>query len=191
MASSEVQLCNQALQKLGEQRITSLTQDHPNARDCNVAYAAMRDLELRRHPWSFAITRAELAADATDPDFGFDNRYLLPTDCLRLLDPDPLGNTNDRDWTIEGRYVLTDWDAPLQIRYVKRVTDTTQFDALFDEALACRIALQLCEMKTQSNPKLENIKQQYKDAISEARRINAIEKISAEMPEDTWITVRV
>jgi hypothetical protein len=64
-STSVVEICNRALQKLGAARITSLTQDTPNARSCNVAYNVLRKAELRSHPWSFAIKRAELAADAS------------------------------------------------------------------------------------------------------------------------------
>lgn len=190
MAASEVAICNVALQKLGETRITALTQDHPVARDCNACYEAMRELELRKHRWRFAIERASLAADSTEPAFGYDNRFLLPSDCLRVIEPDPDQNDN-KDWQIEGRYILTDWEAPLEIRYIKNVTDVSQHDALFDEVLACRIAIQLCEVRTQSQSKKEDVKQQYRDALSEARRVNAMESIPQEAETDDWLTARI
>lgn len=191
MATSDVAICNMALQKLGAARITSLSEDSPNARECNACYAAMRDLELRKHRWSFATRREALAADASAPAFGPAYSYTLPSDFLRLLEPDPAENYNTLDWRIEGRKIVTDAAAPLNVRLIYRVEDPNEFDAAFAEALACRIALQTCEKITQSNTKMEAIRMQYKDAITEARRANAIETISAEPPVDTWDSARL
>lgn len=191
MAVSDVAICNLALQKLGATRITSLTEDSRNARSCNACYEEIRDAELRRHMWNFAIIRKTLAADATAPDFDFGYAFPLPGDCLRLLPP----NDNDLDWTIENHNgrpaVLTNDGDTLQIRYVKRITDPTAFDAAFVEALAAKLAWHLCEEITQSNQKKADALNEYRFAISEARRTNAIEQISADPPTDTWITARL
>jgi len=196
MATSEVSICNLALQKNGSGRIVSLTEDSPQARECNACYEAMRDLELRKHRWAFAIKRAALAADATAPAFGPVNYFTLPSDFLRLLEPDEATNFNTLDWRIESnavgaKAIATNDSAPLEIRYVWRVVDPTVFDAAFVEALACRIASQTCEKLTQSNAKKAGVQEEYKDAIREARRTNAIEGVSAESPIDTWITARL
>ena len=188
--ASEVEICNRALQKLGAKSIVSLTQDSVNAIECNLAYNIIRDKELRAHPWNFAITRDQLAEDATDPAFGRANSFTLPSDCLRLLDPYPEDNSNDRDHQIEGRKIYTDDSAPLNIRYIKRVTDPNEMDVLFREALAASLALELCEKLTQSNPKKESIKDDYKNIIREARRVNAIENVAGEPPTSVWITAR-
>jgi hypothetical protein len=189
-STSVVEICNRALQKLGAARITSLTQDTPNARSCNVAYNVLRKAELRSHPWSFAIKRAELAADATAPSWGRANSFTLPSDFLRLMDDYPEDNMNNKDWQIEGKKILTDDDAPLYIRYIYDVEDPNEFDSLFSEALSSKIAMELCEEITQSNSKLQAVSEMYKAAIREARRINAIENVAAKPPEDEWITVR-
>lgn len=188
--ASEVQICNRALQKLGAKRITSLTQDTPNARSCNVAYADLRDAELRAHTWNFAIKRAQLSADATAPTFGRSNAFQLPTDFLRLLPPYPEDNSNTLDWQIEGRKIYTDDSAPLNIRYVYQVTDPNEFDSTFREALATRIALELCEEITQSNTKKELLMADHKKVIAEARRTNAIENVAQMPPDDVWFTAR-
>lgn len=190
MATSVVEICNRALQKLGAARITSLTENTPNARSCNVAYEVLKKAELRAHPWNFAIARAELAADATEPDWGRANSFTLPSDFLRLIDDYPELNLNSKDWQIEGKKILTNDSAPLYIRYIYDVTDPNEFDALFVEALASRMAMELCEEITQSNSKIQTASQMYKDTIREARRNNAIENVAAKPPEDEWVTVR-
>lgn len=189
--ASEVGICNAALDKLGAKRIASLSDDSRNARAMNAAYERIRDAELRKHRWGFAIRRASLAANSTEPEFGPANAYDVPTDFLRLIRPDPFRNSTEVDAVIEGRQILSDWDAPLEIRYIAKITDPNTMDALFRDALACALAFECCEEITQSNTKKESARVDYKAVIAEAKRANAIESVPAEPPEDPWITARL
>ena len=201
MATSDTAIVNLALQKLGtSERITSLTQDHPLARSANVCYEMLRDRELRANVWGFAKKRATLAADATAPAFDFGYAFPLPSDYLRLLSPNVSGvwgssARNDVDWTIENHQgspaIMTNDGDTLKIVYIARITDPTQFDALFDEALACKIAWHLAEEVTQSNTKKEAAFREYRLCIGEAKKVNAIEKPPIEPPVDTWISARL
>lgn len=184
MASPE-SICNRALQHLGASRIVSLTQDTPNARECNALYEEVRDRELRRNNWSFAIKRASLPALAAAPPFGFARKFQLPSDCLKPI------RENNVDWTVEGRELLTDDGAPLNIRYVQQVTDPNTMDVLFREALAAAIAFDLCERLTQSNTKKEAAGRIYTATVAEARRVNAIEKPSEALAVDAWEMARL
>lgn len=188
--SDVVQICNRALQRLGAKRITSLTQDTPNARSCNFAYPPVRDAELRAHTWNSAVKRAQLAEDSTTPLFGKTARYALPSDFIRLLPLDPEQNENTIDYQIEAGYIYTNYSSPLNIRYIYRLTDVNLMDSLMREALSVRLALELCEEVTQSNTKKELLNTDYKMLIREARRVNAIERVAQQPPEDTWITIR-
>ncbi len=188
--ASEVEICNRALQKLGAKRITSLTQDSVNARACNVAYEVVRDGLLRSHFWNFAIKRAELAADSSAPDWGRTNSFPLPTDFMKLAPLYPEDNVNDLDWVIEGRNILTDDSDPIQIRYIYRVTDPNEMDPLFRELLATVLAFEVCEEITQSNSKKESLRKDRGEIIAEARKANAFESVSAEPPQDSFITAR-
>lgn len=188
--ASEVDICNRALQKLGARRIVALNENSVNGRACSQAYENVRDAELRAHPWNFSIRRAQLAASSTTPSFGKANAYPLPSDFLRLLPRDPLDNLNDRDWQIEGRELLTDESGAFDLRYVAQITDPNTMDPLFREALSASLAMELCEELSQSNTKKADLKNDYKDKIRTAMRVNAIENIPTEAPEDTFITVR-
>lgn len=190
MAASVVGICNRALQKLGAARITSLSEDSVNARACNTAWEACRLAELRKHPWSCAIQRASLAADATAPDWGRANAFTLPSDYIRLVKPYPEDNSYTLDYVIESGKILSDEDAPLYIRYVGDVTDAAQMDPLLREAISCRMAIEMCEEITQSNSKKAGVKADYTEVIAEAKRANAIEQVPSTQPDDEWITVR-
>lgn len=188
--ASKVEIANRALQILGAKRIVSLTEDSRNARAINAAFEPVKRAELRKHPWSFAILRVQLAADAVAPTFTRQNSFTLPSNFIRLLSPDPEVNFNDLDWIIEGKKIITNDGAPLDVRYIWDVTDPNLFDALFAESLSAKLAEQLCEEITQSNTKVATAQVFYKDALAEARRTNAIEKVAEKPPEDEWVTVR-
>ena len=186
MATSKVAIANGALQRLGSpKRLESLTQDHPNARTMNAAYAPVRDALLRRYDWCFAISRASIAADGDDPVWGDWNRYSLPNDYIRLIRDDEGGE--HLDWKVEGLYILTEDASPLEIRYIARIDDPNYYDANFIEAFECALALKTCEEVTQSTSKKAGIKSDYDDAIAEAKKSGAIEKAARTFPEDDWI----
>jgi len=190
MAASNVQIANRALQKLGAERISSLTQDAPNARSMNAAFVRVRDSLLRKYTWSFAIKRASIAADATDETIlNTWKRYTKPNDFLRLIRDDETGEFVD--WKIEGDYILSSDASPLQIRYIAQITDPTKFDSLFDEALAALLALEcFTEIKDGSVSDKATYKQDYEDTIAEAKKVGAIEKAAQEFPEDEWLAAR-
>lgn len=192
--ASEVDICNLALQRLGAATISSLTDDSKNARECNRVYDHARDSELRAHPWSFARKRASLAADSTDPSFGYAKRYAVPADFLRLMpqngrNPND-GSTPQDDLQIESGYILTDDGAPLKIVYIRQVTDPNDFDQLFVDLLVARIARDICETITQSNKKLEIAQALYDAAKKAARKANAFERPALYPPTDPWVTAR-
>lgn len=146
--------------------------------------------ELSANPWNFAIERHQLAASSDDILFGPYTKYPLPTGWLRLLPPDPYSNTQSRDWIIEGNEVLSVYTAPLEVRLVMDIQDTSAWHPMFAEALAARMAWEMCEQLTQSNTKKADCQAAYKFAINEAKKQNAIQKVPQEAVEDSWITCR-
>jgi len=181
MAMSAIIICNLALNRVGEEQITALTDDSKPARQCNLIYAPARDALLRAYPWNFAMARSELAQLATTPDFEFDYEYQLPNDCLRVWTLyDDAG-----DYVIEGRKLLTN-DDEVYLKYIKKETDPTKFDAAFVTALYLRMAVQLAEVLASDTAMQKEIKDEYMFAIREAYRLDAIEgTLLDETIEDT------
>lgn len=188
--ASVVDICNIALQKLGAGRITSISQDAVNARACLTAYEHCKKAALERHPWRFATKRASLPADVPTPDWGKSSSFELPADYIRLLNDYPEMNSTARDFEIEGRKIFTNYTAPLEIRYVYDVQDTSLFHPLFCEVLACDMADQMCEALTQSNSKKQAIVSDRDRALSDARKANAFVSIAQVAPMSPWITGR-
>lgn len=188
MATSIVAIANRALQKLGSERIESLTEDSPNARTMNAAYALTRDAELRRYRWGFSIKRVSIAQDPADTAWGNWSRFGLPGDYLKLIRDDETGQ--EVDWRIEGLYIVTADSAPLNIRYVARIEDPNFYDSLFIEALASKLAMETCWEVTQSNSRKQDAKDDYKAAIAAAKAEGAVEKPAQGFPEDEWVAAR-
>ena len=151
MAISNVAIANRALQKLGAKRIESLTENSPNARSMNAAFAIVRDAELRRYTWSFAIKRASIAADGAGPEWNDWNRYGLPNDFIALIRDDETDTF--MDWKIEGLYILSADASPLKIRYLAQIDDPTFYDPVFVGAFSMKLASETCEEITQSTSK--------------------------------------
>jgi len=199
--ASTVDICNAALTKLGESRITDLSDDVKGAREMNAVYDLRRKALLRAYLWSFSMERVSLTALADAPDWGYTVQYQLPADCLRVVQvsdtwdvPGMADYMNGPDmelYRIEGRTIRTDLSAPLPLRYVKNVTDPNQFDALFVEALSDDLALTTCEAITQSSTKKEDLRAAKKESILLAVRANAIELPPQIIPDSSWILSRL
>lgn len=198
--ASEVDIANRALTKIGAGRITSLTDDLEAARVINHAWDIVRDAEMRAHNWNFTIVRDQLAALSTTPSYGPAYEYQLPSDCLRIIQvgeyyPGPslsdYRNSDESAWQIEGRKILTDYAAPLKVRYVSRVEDTGQWDALFVEAFACKLAVEICDRLTDSQSRKEIAHREYRKTVIAALTCDAIENPPQPLADDAWLLARL
>ncbi len=190
--ATEVSICANALRRLGDDPITSLTDDTERARLCNAFYAPARDLVLRAHPWNFAITRATLAQLSDTPAFEYSYQYALPTSplCLRVLQME----FQDYIYKIEhlegqGRVLLTD-ESPARILYIAQITDPTLFDALFVDTLTARLAADLAYPVTNSAKLQEQMEVLYIRKLKEARAIDGQESFMDDLVSDTFTDFR-
>ena len=190
--ATEVSICSNALRRLGDDPITSLTDDTERARLCNSFYADARDSVLRMHPWSFAITRASLAQLTDKPAYGFTYQYALPTNpyCLRVLGMEYEDYIfKVENYSTQGRVLLTN-ESTAKILYVARITDTTQFDALFVDVLTAKLAVDLVYPITNSANLQTQMQKLYQLKLSEARSIDGQEGFIDDLVSDTFIDFR-
>jgi hypothetical protein len=191
MATSETEICNLALLRLGNAiSISSLGEDSKNARLCNLIYASARDAVLRAHPWNFAVKRVELASEATTPAFEFAYQYTLPTDCLKVIRTDWEALDLATEYRIEGNKLLTD-EGTASIEYIARITDVAQFDALFTDVLAQRIAAELCIPITDNASGSQSLWQIYQLKLSEARSVDGQEGTPRMVTSNDWLIARL
>lgn len=182
---SAVGICNSALIKLGQDRITSLAENHKRAIFCNEQYDKLRQAVLREHPWKFAIKRAQLTAIAGMPVYEWAYSMILPVDCLRVI------STEDRQmYTIEGGLLLSNANI-LNIKYISDVANASLFDTDFAEALAARIARDLAYPLVQSVSLKQMMDEEYKIAIKKAKLASAQEGTPEHLINDLFINARL
>jgi len=201
--ASQVDIANLCCSILGKPSIASLADNSNAARVITIEYDLIRRAILRgRAVWKFSIKRASLPVLSTAPISGpYTQQYEMPSDCLRVLlagDTYPgldlsdyrLG-PDDSGYLIEGRNILSDYGAPLSLRYVSDVTDTTQFDPWFVVYFASRLAWTCCERLTGSDAKQEAAGKRMLEAMSQATLTNAIEGPAERQVDDTWTSARM
>jgi hypothetical protein len=195
MAASNTEIVNRALSKLGEMRVTSLDDDAKPARLAKSLYDIVLDSEVSANSWNFAKDRVMITAEAGQPAFGWNFSYALPAECLRVLVvghwPQPVMadyiNGDTSHYALEGHKILTNIGPTLNLQYLRRSKDPEFYPPTFVEALACRLAMEMCETLTGSNSKRELAMREYQLAISQAKRLNAISLPPMKIQDDTWM----
>lgn len=181
MSVSKVEICNFALQLVGDESILSLADATVPAQQCNLRYDSSRRAVLEKGYWNFALSRVSLAREATTPVFDFSYQFTLPSDCLKVVGTerelgthfgtDPLFNgykvvgfsepfTGKDRYKIEGRSLLYDQDA-CKILYLRDFEDTTKFAPLFVEALALYLASRIAYKITGSRTMERELLDEY------------------------------
>lgn len=198
--ASQVEIVNAGLTILGSGRITSIDDDLKAAREAKAIYDITRNALLASHNWSFAKARAQLPALSTAPLFEYAYQYQIPVDCMRLLfvgdwyaglDLTDYRGSPTEEFVIEGRVILTNFTSPLNVKYVKLISDTTQFAPAFTLMFAAALAEVLAEPLTQSDSKKEFAARAKQRALNDAIRANAIEMPPTKLPDDEWLISRL
>lgn len=127
---SWVAICNQALVKLGADRIDSLEENSRNAMICREILMPAHEGLLRLYPWNFALKEQGLPKDDQDTAF------VLPQDCIKAL---WINNNLRLKFRIAGRRLFADVSA-VNLTYIKQVYDPKLLDSAYIQALVYRLA---------------------------------------------------
>ncbi len=168
MAGSEVEICNEALSRIGQSLLltdTGQTPEEiadalqsPQAQQSAFWYPKCRDKVLRRFKWPFATHREKLAIVAGETRSDWTYVYGVPADCLAIRFVSPPGMRNPRPSQIPptkiearkdpstgavvGKLILTD-QKDAELVYTMRVENPAAFDPDFESALAYCLAAEL------------------------------------------------
>ena len=169
---------------VGDNVFTSFSDGTAAANTINTVYETVRDAVLRDHTWNFAIKQATPSLDATAPIYGFDNRFDMPTDLLRLIEIE-----NNPKYKIEGRFILTDSN-PINIKYVYKNETVTEYDSMFVQALAVRLAATIAERLTQSSTLAEELIGLYRLHLKDAKSVDAQVNYPDDLEANLWLDSR-
>lgn len=197
MLTTPLEICNLALVPLQMRGIQSFDDGSEKAEKCKATFYPVTRQVLRGFPWNVAKQYASLDAAAGASGSGYAYQYLLPNDYLFLREvKDAL-----YPYEIAGGYILTDNPAPLSIVYtrdllidpttLKEIAAGQKFraDPLFVNAVAMRLAVVLSRSLTGTKVSVSDMASLYREAILEARALDAME-LPAEIEETgTWADV--
>lgn len=202
--AAQIDIFNRALVILGEERVSSPSQDVKAARELSAVWETTRRALLRGYRWGFAMKRAQLAALASAPLTQFDFQYLLPSDFLRLdfvgdffvgLSLTDYRTSDESEYALganaSGTVLETNLAAPLSVRYVADLTVTTTYDALFTEALAAKLAVDTGWSLTKSGTAIKIARDAFMASIQAAISVGAIERPPVPTADDSWIMSRL
>lgn len=199
--TSTVDIANYALNTLGASNISAFDENSKPARIVNQRYASVRNTVFRAHPWNCLIRRTELAQETDAPTFGYAYQYALPTNpyCLRVLEfsngtlsypqDNMFSNTGGPVFVIEGRKLLTD-EGTAKIKYVAEITDPQEYDANLIEALAARLAMEICYAITGSTSMIQMTASLYDEKLKEARFVDGTEGAPQKLEASEFIEAR-
>ena len=185
--ASFVEIASNALRLLGDDPITSFSEDTERARLVNAIYEEMRDEVTRAAVWNCCKSRQVLASLSETPAFGWAYYHQLPADCLRVVDV--LSGDTRIDHTIEGRRLMTDVSS-VNLIFLQRVTDPNEFDVLFISAYTARIAAELALPISGSNTVATAMWTAYDKKITEARTIDSQEGTPANLDAQSIMDAR-
>lgn len=186
MSVSTVDIVNTALDYIGQQPITSLDEASPVAEKARRMWPQALDTVLRAHFWKCAGARLELSEHKEKPAFGFARAYQLPSDFVRLVRTEP----ENARCTVEGRLLLTD-EPRIAIGYVRRLEDSTLYDAAMRDCLALKLAAMMAFGSAASTALSQDMDARYKERLREAKGYDAMEGEPMSWPESSWAAAKM
>lgn len=181
--TSDVHICNLALDRLGQGEISSIATPQNKTEDiCARHYDSTRRELLRRYIFNFAKKLTTLSVDALKtPAFGFSSAYTLPNDFLRLM---ALGDiTLDRDmdprlFDLNEGFIYTDSGegGALNMQYVFDAKQVNLYDPLFVRLFTLHLASNMAYKFTLKNSLITAIRKDADDVALTAAAVAGQEK---------------
>lgn len=161
MASSQNDICNKALDILGQRAdIGNIeTPTTENERVCARWYNDTLDFLLRRYVWNFAVARKIIARDMNaTPEFDYKAAYKLPPDFVRFLSVNGFSGNSLLDYDIANGYIyLNTEDSSIKLKYIRRETDVSKFDSGFTQLLTLYLAVNMAYRFTNKQTVLDRL----------------------------------
>jgi len=192
--TTSTDICNLALGWLAVKSLTNLITDKSPAADlCRVNYPLLRDAVLEARAWTFASKRITLAATTKplmDDFFGYSHSFKVPPKCIRVLRVGSSSSFLDRlRWVREEDNILAN-AGKIYMSYIARIEDSSKFSAAFVQALAARIAADLCIPLTEDRNLQADLWKIYIDKIMDAAATDGTQGRQERLRSDALIIPR-
>jgi len=172
---TDVQICNLALARLGDSRITALTDATAQAQYCSLFYAQTVEELQAEFDWQFCRKQVNLTS-GTAPLTGYTTKYALPDDFIRAIRLEDIdASENFGTWEIVGTNLHTNLTGTPSLDYIANITTTTLFPAIFVEALSMKLAAVLAMPLTGSKELFKQCVELYAGTIGKPAFFQATE----------------
>lgn len=185
--ASQTTICNRALETIGVARIDSITDGSGPANALKRVWDDTLRAFLADHPWNFARMRAQIAASAVIPAFGWDFYYPVPADFIRLL-----AVKNEPTFSLEAmpdgsQAIACSAASPLYISYIYNLTDVSRLPPHAVEALARWLANDVVyDQSNASAAMVQRAQGELQKALANAKRVNGMQRQGQPMPLGSW-----
>ena len=193
--SSDVDICNIALDHLGKTSIVSLDEGSNEARKCALHYPQARQSALAFSNWTFARKSRLMSALVTN-EFSdvWSYAYDLPNDVItarRVCEAGMMPNWNSAPPAayLESGTLYTNV-ANARLFYTWDTTDTSRWPPLFVDALALSLAGRMAYSLTRKKGDADDFHQKYTRAVSKAVEHDAIGETSTYRYGDGYADAR-
>ncbi len=174
MTSTDI--CNLALAYIAKGRITALTQETEEARQCAMHYDHCRRMLLRSYRWGFARRMEKLAVVSAKVP-GWDYVYGYPSNCLSVRfvfaeDEAERKEVNKDEYevaVVDGVKVLCSNVEEAWCEYTEDVTEAAKMTEEFIEALARYLAASMAMVVTGSDGLMNMNYQLMQTALQQAQ----------------------
>ena len=191
-------IINKAFIKLGQLPIPDLNDKDKRTVSILAIYESVRDTEQTSYRWTFCTKRMILkplelkdpitgAIIEVPPLFGYAYQYLLPESFLRLI---RIIGSNGSDYEIESGKLLMNRYELLKVIALCKETRESRFPPAFVEAFATKLAIELCETLQQDPSRKSGLMQEYLMHLSTAKKTDAIQRATIDLPDCDWLDVR-
>ena len=168
----EIEICNQAIAKVGGKRINSFSDGTDEANLSEAFYASTRDQVLEAADWSFARVRHMISPLLEVPVSGYTHAYQKPKDVLKVRNvyTSSRGDVEIRDWDVEGETIVVNGPSlgSIWTRSTQRIINPPQFSPLFIAALAARLAAEFAIPIAQSRALRRDMWSEYEQKLPDA-----------------------
>lgn len=197
MSASKLSLYNGALRRLGERKLSTVTDNEPARYHLDTIWDEDPvQLMLEAYNWSFARKTVEWNYNsAQDPDFGYQYAFDEPSDYVRLcmLSADEYFRTPWRDYVKENGF----WFSSIQSMYISYVSndssygkDYSKWSKLFENMVATYMAEQLALALNKSQTDMDRLKRDMLMLRKEAKSLDAMESPTRFPPQSSWARSR-
>lgn len=196
--ADKTQIANLALTNLAAENIMDIDEASESASKIRTVYEHVRNAVFAEHPWNFCSEDVQLGALLTKPLINYAYAYALPTELVRLNEVyDSHGNRLEPgDYKVVKDNMLYCNVSPVIINYNIIVEDETKFPPLFVQALAAKLAFEICYSVTGSRTLQADMWELYNHKIAMSKNQNAVENNKQTLKEnveefgDDWIGAR-